>query len=446
MGQDTPNPRGTLAVILGASRFPHAPSVAAKESFRASAEAFRGYLLSPDGMALPPENVLDLFDSEKLAAEMDEDFSNWLPARTECLRAEGVTTRDLIVYYVGHGCFSKSGADFALAIQRTKGDRLFHSSYGLSLLAETLRLHAGSLRKYVILDCCFSAAAYKEFQSTGPLEVVRQRTEGELPPEGVPAHQGTALLCASGPRVPAKAPEHCLHTMFSGALLQVLTQGDPTGDARLSLHAVGELVRTRIFAAHHDASVRPEVHSPEQVKGDIARVPLFPNRAQRPGAQATTLRQGYLEKLRASGSLTELLRAAIREVEAATGTDYNQILLSVADRYTSGSVVVADAVPGHKQRYKRATYGGLLGLSFSTGKTVNVPDVSREPRYFPAVSETRSELVVPVRAECAVIGVINSEAEVVAAYDAAVCGRVEAIAGAVGELLPAYRWSSTHPP
>jgi hypothetical protein len=236
-------------------------------------------------LALPVENRLYLFDSEKVAGEMDEELTNWLRSRTRILKAQGIAARDLIVYYVGHGCFSKSGADYALAISRTNGEKLFHSSYGISLLAETLRLQAGALRKYLILDCCFSAAAYKEFQSTGPLEVVRQKTEGELPAYEGQALRGTALLCASGPRDPAKAPDDLDYTMFSGALLEVLKQGDPRGDAFLNLVTVAKLVRLQILAAHQDAAVRPEVLSPEQRKGDVAEVPLFPNRWWTPEKQ-----------------------------------------------------------------------------------------------------------------------------------------------------------------
>jgi uncharacterized caspase-like protein len=234
MGSDSPSPRTTLAVILGASKFPQAPSITANESFRRSAESFQEYLLSSEGLALPRDNLLSLFDSQKSAGEMDEELTNWLQKRAQSLRTASIAARDLIVYYVGHGCFSRNGADYALAITRTRADKLFHSSYGISLLAETLRLQAGGLRKYLILDCCFSAAAYKEFQSTGPLEVIRQRTEGELTPQEGQARRGTALLCASGPREPAMAPVDLPYTMFSGALLDVLREGDPGGHELLS--------------------------------------------------------------------------------------------------------------------------------------------------------------------------------------------------------------------
>lgn len=284
MEQYDPSPASTLAVIIGASRFPHAPSIAAKRSFRRSAEAFHKYLISSKGLALSRDNLLSMFDSEKSANEMDEKLTDWLRTRTRALTMKGVAPRDLIIYYVGHGCFSSNGSDYALAIKRTRGDKLFYSSYNISLLSDTLRLEAGSLRKYLILDCCFSATAYSNFMTTGPLEVVRQKIAGELPAHEVQARRGTALLCASGPRDPAMAPSDLKYTMFSEALLKVLEQGDPGGGEFLNLVVLGELVRLRIIEAHPDDAVRPQVLSPEQTRGDVAQVPLFPNSGYRSDA------------------------------------------------------------------------------------------------------------------------------------------------------------------
>jgi len=68
--------------------------------------------------------------------------------------------------------------------------------------------------------------------------------------------------------------------MFSGALLQVLRIGEigqsPDG---LSLHETGSRVRRLIQERHADDGVRPEVHSPDEHQGDVANIPLFPNKA-----------------------------------------------------------------------------------------------------------------------------------------------------------------------
>ena len=107
---------------------------------------------------------------------------------------------------------------------------------------------------------------------------------------------------------------------------------------------------------------------------------------------------------------------------------------------------MADIIATNKQRYKIATYEGLLGMAFSTGKIINIPNVQTERLYFQAVAETKSELVVPIKSVGSVIGIINSESEEIAAYDNQICSDIEQIALALGELLPIYGWSSTETP
>jgi len=150
----------------------------------------------------------------------------------------------------------------------------------------------------------------------------------------------------------------------------------------------------------------------------------------------------YAELLRECKSLDDLLRVAIREIEEATRTDYNQILLSVTDRHTGHLLVVADIIPPHKQRYRIATFEGLLGHSFTTGEVLNVPNVRNESRYFAAVPETNSELVVPIRSDEIIIGVINSESEELAHFGKEISEQVKQIAAELGELLPAFGWSA----
>src|SRR5260221_370135 len=81
------------------------------------------------------------------------------------------------------------------------------------------------LRRIVILDCCFSAAAFKSFQSAPSQVAVQQsidafKEKGEK--TGFP-ERGTALLCSSGPKVPSLISRDGKYTMFSEAFLNALT-------------------------------------------------------------------------------------------------------------------------------------------------------------------------------------------------------------------------------
>jgi GAF domain-containing protein len=60
---------------------------------------------------------------------------------------------------------------------------------------------------------------------------------------------------------------------------------------------------------------------------------------------------------------------------------------------------------------------GLIGRVFRTGDSLLVTDVTRDPDYFPADPTVRSELLVPIRKEARVLGVLNLESPQVGAFD-----------------------------
>jgi Caspase domain len=253
----------TLAIILGASEWPHAPGLSAPTSFKNSAAEMGQYLRSPEGLYLRSDNVLDLFDSSDPAPKL-------LSTIVAFLREKSLTVKStsLILYYVGHGAFV--GEDYLLAIQSTDADLMGASSLRIRDLSRAILRNTSGMRRYLVLDCCFAAAAYAAFQSA-PLQVAIQRTQVELPPEG------TALLCASGSRDPALAPKDETYTMFTGALLQVLKFGTMAGPPEFSFVDVGELATAYLRDKYADEAVRPEVHTPEKRKGDVALIPIFPN-------------------------------------------------------------------------------------------------------------------------------------------------------------------------
>lgn len=53
----------------------------------------------------------------------------------------------------------------------------------------------------------------------------------------------------------------------------------------------------------------------------------------------------------------------------------------------------------------------MIGQSFRTGEIVYIKDVTKCSFYVDAVKETRSELVVPIKMDGNVVGVINIESD-----------------------------------
>jgi len=147
-------------------------------------------------------------------------------------------------------------------------------------LAKTLRGVLPFVRRYLILDACFSAAALKYLQSAAPLEAAVRKTEAVLPPvqQDVPAGRsaaGTVLLAAASSQDFAYS-DGGDYTRFSGALLEVLENGVGLPSSLLSMKQVGDTI-TALFREKYSGAKRPEVHSPDQRYGNLAEIALFPN-------------------------------------------------------------------------------------------------------------------------------------------------------------------------
>ncbi len=61
---------------------------------------------------------------------------------------------------------------------------------------------------------------------------------------------------------------------------------------------------------------------------------------------------------------------------------------------------------------------GICGAAASSGQTVVVDDVSRDPRYLACSLHTKSEIVVPVYARGRVVGELDIDSHSPAAFDA----------------------------
>ena len=279
MSHPSPSPQTTLAILLGASQWPHCLEFQHSHAFSNSAQRLKTYLLDPRQFGVSPINILDLFDVNQSADDIDRSIGDFLDRRLVEMRASGSAARDLLVYYVGHGGFVGSQAEYFLAIRRTRSDNLRASSIGIASLADTLKEKARRLRRIVILDCCFAAAAFHSFQSA-PGQVALQQTVDAFKEKsegtGYP-QRGTTLFCSSGPKVPSRISQNGHHTIFTDALLNVLTAGNPHQPSKpyLSLRDL-TLLTTELLADASDAP-RPYLHSPDQSEGDIADIPFFPN-------------------------------------------------------------------------------------------------------------------------------------------------------------------------
>ena len=103
----------------------------------------------------------------------------------------------------------------------------------------------------------------------------------------------------------------------------------------------------------------------------------------------------------------------------------------------SGEELVLESWRGlHATEHTRIPIGqGICGLAARTGATVNVPDVSKDPRYLQCFLSTSSELVVPIFQGGKVIGEIDIDADKVNSFNEHDEQFVEAAAVLVAQAL-----------
>ncbi len=82
---------------------------------------------------------------------------------------------------------------------------------------------------------------------------------------------------------------------------------------------------------------------------------------------------------------------------------------------------------------------GICGAAASSGKTVVVDDVKKDPRYLSCSVETKSEIVVPVFVAGSVVGELDIDSHFAAAFEAEDRKLVEHCAALVGQCMEKKR-------
>jgi hypothetical protein len=282
MTTDLPSPHTTLAILLGASRYPKYATWGENPAFARSAQAFKEYLCSK--FRLDEFQILDLFDSDDHADELTEQIAEFLRLRVAQIEDPAGRPRDVIVHYVGHGFFDKDHDSYCLSLNRTNARDELTSSLPASSLRRAIDNECPRLRRYYILDACFAQGALKSWQADDSA-LWRKFWEG-------PAPEGCALFSAASERDVALCQKGSPSSLFTGALLQVLHEGDAEQDGPLTLRQVWRLTREAVHTfpmpgLPPEGRPMPHLDLPRQDQGDVADVPLFPNPKSCPVVQET---------------------------------------------------------------------------------------------------------------------------------------------------------------
>jgi L-methionine (R)-S-oxide reductase len=133
---------------------------------------------------------------------------------------------------------------------------------------------------------------------------------------------------------------------------------------------------------------------------------------------------GRIEEIRAelSGlaeavpSAQELMRTMAKVLHERM-LRYNWVGFYMLEPGAQPPVLVLGAFEGAMTPHTRIPLNqGICGAAASTGQTVVVDDVSKDPRYLACSLETKSEIVVPVFAHGEVVGELDIDSHFAAAF------------------------------
>ena len=130
-------------------------------------------------------------------------------------------------------------------------------------------------------------------------------------------------------------------------------------------------------------------------------------------------------------SLQEFTVARIRDQLAY----YNWVGIYMLDP-DDENVLVLGAYRGAPTEHIRIPVSeGICGAAVAEGETVIVDDVSQDPRYLACSLETRSEIVVPIRAKGKIVGEIDVDSHALNAFRAPDREFLESSAEILGTFL-----------
>lgn len=213
-----PDPAGSWAVLIGTSA---STSMEPLPAVGRNLTALRDLFTDTDLWGLPADRCTVLHNPGTAREVLD------------AIRAAATAATDtLLVYFAGHGLIDDR-SELYLALTDTDPQRAYSGIRYDDVRHEVVGT-ATCGRKVVILDCCFSGRAMIGGMS-GPADAVDHA-----------AIEGTYLMAASAPTRKALAPVGERYTAFTGALVELLTDGLPDGPDLLDLDTLFLHLRNRL--------------------------------------------------------------------------------------------------------------------------------------------------------------------------------------------------------
>lgn len=271
---DTFDPNTSAAIVLGADDWPNfsdeGQALNGGSPFKNSGALANAFFRSELGFGLEEGQILDLFNSEASSSNQITDISKFLRGLSRTFKEKKTRLSDIFLFYVGHGDFYGSSNDLLMLVRDSSPGNP-QSGIQSESLAAVLKDVAPRCRHVVILDCCWSGTAIRNWQGSSPAKVAAKKITDEFPVHG------TALICSSSKDMPSMAPPEARFTLFTGAFFETLLLGSPEITGNLSAREVKELAFDRMAEGWPELATRPVVQGIERGSGDLSEKAYFPN-------------------------------------------------------------------------------------------------------------------------------------------------------------------------
>ena len=126
-----------------------------------------------------------------------------------------------------------------------------------------------------------------------------------------------------------------------------------------------------------------------------------------------------LENLALTASTAHELMQGMAKLLHERMLKYNWVGFYMLEPGANPPMLVLGAFEGAMTPHTRIPLNqGICGAAASSGQTVVVDDVNKDPRYLACSLETKSEIVVPIFAHCSVVGELDIDSHFPAAFTA----------------------------
>jgi GAF domain-containing protein len=156
-------------------------------------------------------------------------------------------------------------------------------------------------------------------------------------------------------------------------------------------------------------------------------------------ARIEEVRSELTELAERSRSAAELMQSVVKLLHDRM-LKYNWVGFYLLEPGAEPPVLVLGAFEGAMTPHTRIPLNqGICGAAASSGQTVVVDDVNKDPRYLACSLETKSEIVVPVFARGKIVGELDIDSHFPAAFTPEHQALVQYCAQLVGQKMEAFQ-------